>query len=352
MESPQFIAAVTAGLEKCPLTDVATAKARGLYKGWVESFYPILESHDVLEVESEFSFPLLNPETEAPSRTFLEAGKIDGVLRDKRTGVLKVLEHKTTSDSIDTDSNYWGRLGMDTQISKYILSLRNRGIDANTVVYDVVRKPGYKLGNIPILDENGLKIVVDGFGNRVTTKDGKKWRQTGDAELAYVVQSRPETFEELSSRTFAEISSRPEDYFAVREVGRTDSDLLEYMNDAWAQSQQILYFRNRNLWPRNPSACTAFGTCEFFDLCSGRATVDNIRFTSGTKHAELESRETEKEFLTNSRLSALRKCSRYHFLRYEQPTKRLGETDEALAIGSGFHSMAEEFLRHFVISNQ
>ena len=352
MESSKFTTAVSAGLEKCPLTDVASAKARGLFKGWVESFYPILESHDVLEVESEFAFPLLNPETESPSRTFVEAGKIDGVLRDRNTGVLKVLEHKTTSDSIDTDSNYWGRLGMDTQISKYILSLRSRGIDANTVVYDVVRKPGYKLGNIPILDENGLKVVVDAFGNRVTTKDGKKWRQTGDTELGYVVQSRPETFEELSSRTFAEISSRPEDYFAVREVGRTDSDLLEYMNDAWAQSQQILYFRNRNLWPRNPSACTAFGTCEFFDLCAGRETVDNIRFARGTKHAELESRETEKEFLTNSRLSALRKCSRYHFLRYEQPTRRLGEADEALALGSGFHAAAEEFLRHFVINKQ
>lgn len=350
MDSSLYRAAVSAGLDKCPLTDVASSKARGLFKGWVNSFYSVLETHDVLEVESEFSFPLLNPETEAPSRTFVEAGKIDGVLRDKRTGVLKVLEHKTTSDSIDADSNYWGRLGMDTQISKYLLSLRSRGIDANTVVYDVVRKPGYKLGNIPLLDADGVKIVLDAAGERVRTKDGKKWRQTPDTELGYVLQTRPETLEELSSRTLEEISAKPESYFAVKEVGRTDSDLLEYMNDAWALSQQILYFRNRNLWPRNPSACTAFGTCEFFDLCSGRATVDNIRFGLGTKHAELESRETEKEFLTNSRLSALRKCSRYHFLRYEQPTKRLGEADEALAIGSGFHAAAEEFLRHFVIN--
>jgi PD-(D/E)XK nuclease superfamily len=350
MEASLFRNAVTAGLEKCPLTDVASAKARGLFKGWVESFYPVLESHDILEVESEFSFPLLNPETEAPSRTFVEAGKIDGILRDKRTGVLKVLEHKTTSDSIEPESNYWGKLTMDTQISKYILSLRSRGIDANTVVYDVVRKPGYKLGNIPLLDEDGVKIVLDAAGERVRTKDGKKWRQTADADAGYVLQTRPETLEELSSRTLTEIGSRPEDYFAVREVGRTDSDLLEYMNDAWAQSQMILYFRKRNLWPRNPSACSAFGTCEFFDLCAGRATVDNIRYGPGVKHAELTMAEGEKQLLTNSRLSALRKCSRYHFLRYEQPTRRLGEADEALALGSGFHAAAEEFLRHFVIN--
>ena len=353
MEASKFTAAVYAGLEKCPLADVASAKARGLFKGWVESFYPVLETHDVLEVESEFQFPLLNPETEAPSRTFVEAGKIDGVLRCKRTGVLKVLEHKTTSDSIEPESNYWGKLTMDTQISKYILSLRSRGIDANTVIYDVVRKPGYKLGNIPIVDEDGVKIVIGSDGERVRTKDGKKWRQTGDADAGYVLMTRPETLGELSIRTETEITSRPEDYFAVREVGRTDSDLLEYMNDAWAMSQQLLYFRKRNLWPRNPSACSAFGTCEFFDLCAGRATVDNIRYRlvgASNAHGELETKEGDKGFLTNSRLSALRKCSRYHFLRYEQPTRRLGEADEALALGSGFHAAAEEFLRHFVIN--
>ena len=146
--------AVHAGLECVPATDPALAKARALFMGWTKSFQSVLDQYDVLEVESEFSFPLLNPETEAPSRTFNEAGKIDGVLRDKRTGVIKVLEHKTTSDSIDPESNYWPRLVMDTQITKYLLSLRSRGIDANSVVYDVVKKPAYKLGSIPMLDEN------------------------------------------------------------------------------------------------------------------------------------------------------------------------------------------------------
>lgn len=345
--------AVLAGLEKVPEIDVPSAKARALFIGWTETFYPVLEKHDVLEVESEFAFPLINPETEAPSRTFLEAGKIDGVLRCKTTGAIRVLEHKTTSESIEPESNYWDRLAMDTQISKYILSLRARGIETNSVLYDVVRKPAFKLSNIPLVDEDGTKIVLDAAGERVRTKDGKKWRQTADADAGYVLQTRPETLEELSSRTLTEIGSRPEDYFAVREVGRTDSDLLEYMNDAWAQSQMILYFRKRNLWPRNPSACSAFGTCEFFDLCAGRATIDNIRYRlvgASNAHGELETKEGDKGFLTNSRLSALRKCSRYHFLRYEQPTRRLGEADEALALGSGFHAAAEEFLRHFVIN--
>jgi hypothetical protein len=341
---------IQAGLEHVPLTDVPLAKARALFLGWARAFQPTLEQYDVLAVESEFTFPLLNPETEAASRTFNEAGKIDGILRCKRTGTIKVLEHKTTSDSIDSDSNYWDRLVMDTQVSKYILACRNRGHDTNTVVYDVVKKPAYKLGAIPLLDEEGVKIVHDLNGDRVRTKDGKKWRTTGDSEAGYILQTRPETLSELSHRVLNEITERPEAYFSVKEIARSDADLLEYMNDAWAMSQQLLYFRNRKLCPRNPSACTQYGTCEFFDLCAGRATVDNVRYGNGTQHPELHLVEGDKALLTNSRLSALRKCSRYHFLRYEEPTQKLGVVEESLAIGTGFHNAAEAFLKHFVVS--
>ena len=326
-----------------------TAKSHALFLAWVEAFHPILESHEVLEVESEFTFPLLNPETEAPSKTFVEAGKIDGVLRDRRSGTLKVLEHKTTSDGIESDSSYWARLAMDSQISKYILSLNSRGLDVSTVLYDVIRKPAQRPKGIAILDDDGVKIVLDRDGNRVRTKDGKKFRESGDSEQGYVLQTRLETPEEFHSRVLEELRSDLAGYCVQREIPRSESDLLEYMRDAWAQSQQILYFRRVGLWPRNPSACTAFGTCEFFDLCAGRASVDGIRFAHKLKrHAELSLDEGGKDLLTNSRLNALRRCSRYHFLAYEEPTKRVGDEDEALRIGSLFHEAAEAYLKTFL----
>lgn len=348
MNEELFNAARLAGLAKVPVSDVASAKAHGLFAAWTTAIRGVLETHDVLEVESEFTFPLVNPDSNTASRTFVEAGKIDGVLRCRRTGTIKVLEHKTTSDSIEPDSNYWPRLVMDSQASKYILSLNARGMPVSLALYDVVRKPAYRLTQIPILDADGLKIVVDPSGNRVTTKDGKKWRQTGDTELGYVLQSRPETFDELADRTYQEVTRAPELYFCQREIPRSQMDLMEYMDDAWALAQQILYYRRQKLWPRNPSACTAYGTCEFFDLCANRATVDGIRYAESKAHKELSLQELEKDLLTNSRLSALRKCARYHFLRYEQPTERVGEPDEALALGSSFHHAAEEFLRHFI----
>lgn len=330
--------------------DHVLAKSEAMFMAWAESFAPVLASHDLLELESEFTFPLLNPETEAASRTFVEAGKIDGLLRCKSSGRVKLLEHKTTIDAIESDSDYWPKLAMDSQISKYILGLHHRGHEVDTVLYDVARKPAHRPAQIPLLDEDGVKIVLDAEGERVRTKDGKKWRESADSTQGYVLQTREETPQEYHARVLEEIRADTSRYFALKEIPRLDTDLLEYMQDAWALSQQILYFRRANLWPRNPSACTAFGKCEFFELCSGRASVDGIRYQKKTRvHAELELAPEDKEFLTNSRLGALRKCARLHHLRYEDPTEPVAPPSEALRIGTIFHALTERFLKQFII---
>lgn len=322
------------------------AKAEALFIAWSEVFQPVLEEHEVLFVEKEFTFPLLNPETEAASRTFDEAGKIDAGLRHRKSGQVKVLDHKTTSDSIDAASDYWDRLTMDTQISKYILGMKHEGYDVNSIFFDVVRKPQHQPLAIPLLDENGVKIVLNASGERVKTKDEKKWRETGDTEKGFVLQTRQETPEEHRERLLGVMRSDHGAYFSQREIPRLDKDLLEYMSDAWAQSQQILYYRSRKLWPRNPAACTAYGRCEFFALCAGHASVDGIRYDKKPKaHSELDITPDGKDFLTNSRLTALRKCARYHFLRYEDPTEVVGDVNENLTIGTLFHRGVEVYLK-------
>jgi hypothetical protein len=343
--------AATLALEKSGEYTHIVALSHALFAGWKVSFGAVLETHDVLEVESEFCFDLLNPETEAPSRTFVEAGKIDGILRHRASGIIKTLEHKTTSDSISPESSYWPRLIMDSQVSKYILACKSRGLDASSVLYDVVSKPAQRPRAIPLLDDQGFKIVLDAGDNRVKTADGKKWRESGDSGKGYTLQTREESPAEYHERVRTEIFSDIPGYFSQREIPRSDESLLEYMQDAWSLSQQILYFRRAKLWPRNPSACVAFGTCEFFDLCSGRASVDGIRFAKKAKrHAELDGVETTKGFLTNSRISAIRKCSRYHFLKYEEPVEPVGPPSDALRIGTLFHAACESYLKTFIVS--
>src|SRR6185436_14997815 len=126
--------------------------------------------------EQSFSLPLINPATESPSLNWDWAGKIDGIIRleDKRKSVM---EHKLLGEELGSDSQLWKRLRVDHQISLYILAARKLGHDVGSVFYDVTRKPTIKPTAVPVLDGNGVKIVLDRDNMRVFNKNGAP-RQT------------------------------------------------------------------------------------------------------------------------------------------------------------------------------
>jgi hypothetical protein len=326
----------------------AVAKAQAMVVGYHHFWQDMWKDYRVLDVELEFTFPLINPDTEGVSRSFVEAGKIDAKLQRRSTGAVQILEHKTTTDDIDPASDYWDRLRMDTQVSKYFLSAVHAGDKVDGVIYDVLHKPGQRPTKIPLRDTEGRKIVLDRNGQRVMTKDGKKPRETPDVELGYELQTRPETPDEYYIRIGSEIQANPTRYYAQKHVTRLDEDLIEYMNDAWQLSQQVLFFRQKSLWPRNPNACKAYNaTCEYFDLCCGRASVDGFRYGKAqAAHAELKTQSAgDRELLTNSRCTAFRKCPRYHQLKYEMMVKKIqdDEATEALRLGTLVHLGLEAY---------
>lgn len=321
----------------------------------------IQAEYDVLAVEREFVFPLRNPETGGESKSFVEAGKMDLALRHRASGMVCVGEHKTTTEDIGPDGDYWHGLKLDTQVSKYCIALQIAypEADLGPVVYDVTRRPMHRPGNIPLVDADDIKIVLDGAGERVRTKDGKKFRQTADTELGYVLQTRPETPDEYRDRVTIEIAADPGRYFQMRPVPRLAGDLETYQADAWMQSQQILWARRMGIHPRNPSACKAMGTCEYWRLCTGQASIqpaDAPRVMGGYYPAFREHKELTlppeiegKQLLTNSRLSTLRACHRKHFLRYEEPVHLEAEQSEALRFGTLWHAKLEEFFKPLVV---
>src|SRR3990167_5857191 len=101
------------------------------------------EAIETLAVEREFTVPLINPPTGAPSRTFVLSGKIDAIARfaDGRT---VIVEHKTSSEDISPGSEYWRRLTLDTQISAYYLGARSLGFEVDGCLYDVLGKPALR----------------------------------------------------------------------------------------------------------------------------------------------------------------------------------------------------------------
>ena len=223
---------------------VATLAAllTGYYKCYAHD--PIKE----LRPEQEFQFPL------AGSRTFDEAGKIDG-LGIHEDGRPLLLEHKTTSDSVTPDSDYWLRLRANNQIMAYVHAARACGHPVELILYDVTRKPCIR-------------------------------------------QKAKETVEEYGERLTADTLERPEFYFARREVPVLDQDLDEFVIQRLEISRIILSLRRASraaakphqAWPRNCSSMTC-NFCDYREFCLQNIEVNPAQppagFIVGEKNSEL-----------------------------------------------------------------
>ena len=232
--------------------------------------YPTDPDFATIYPEQEFRVPLER------SRSFELAGKIDG-LGQLKDGRLAILEHKTTSESIDSGSEYWLRLRFNAQLMQYVLAARALGWAVETVIYAVAKKPAIRPKQIPAVDADGFKIVtVDATGERALLKTGKPKQTAGEGET---LQGRQETPEEFAQRLTLDCQERAEFYFARRELTILDSDLEEFAEQRRMIGISILNYRQaakrfagaHQAWPRN---CTEMNCrcCEYASFCLNNVT--------------------------------------------------------------------------------
>ncbi len=202
---------------------------------------------ETVATETDFDLPLVNPISGRPSQTFSLAGKRDKVIRYP-DGRLGIRESKTTSQKLDTDSDYWGRLQMDAQTSLYWLAAVAENYPVEFVEFDVIRKPSIRL-------------------------------------------KKTENPEEYGNRLLEDIGERPDFYFARREIPRLQADLDETAGELWAWGKILRQCQLDGHWPRNTSACNRFGRCEYWSLCTSGFCGDYVPegYVKSTRHPELES---------------------------------------------------------------
>lgn len=219
---------------------------------------------EYIAIEREFNLPLVNP-AGGTSRTFTLGGKIDGIVR-LEDGRLAVLERKLLGDDISADDALWRRLRIDQQITIYYLAARQLGYEVDCVLYEVSRKPTIKPTCIPILDDAGMKIVLDADNARVLTKTGKP-RQTADQTEGYRLAVRDMRPDEWSQKLSDDIVERPQFYFARREVPRLHDDLREMQDELWDISKTIRDAQLNDRWFRTTTK-NSCSFCSAFDLCT------------------------------------------------------------------------------------
>lgn len=202
----------------------------------IAGYYWRWEQDEVEIVASEIGFriPVINPDTLARSRTWEAAGVIDKIVR-LPDGRLAIQEHKTVSEDLSEGSDYWLRLRLDQQISLYVLAARTLGYDVQTVLYDVIRKPSIR---------------------------------------PKLVKGTRETPEQFGDRLIEDIGTRPDFYFARKEIPRLESDLEEFRAELWQQGRLLRECQLSGRWYRNTNQCLHPFRCPFADLCFSGVSVD------------------------------------------------------------------------------
>ncbi len=243
---------------------------------------------EVLATEESFRIPLRNPATGSPSTVFDHGGKVDGIVRleDERTAVI---EHKLLGVDHGPDSDLQNMLRMDAQVTLYLHAARTLGHEVDTIIYDVTRKPTIKPSAIPILDDDGLKVVIDADGNRVflddkTKKDGTvtlgKPRQAASKDKGWSLLARPMNTGEWSEKLRADIGERPDYYFSRTEIPRLDDEVTEGLQDLWDAQKTIREAQKTDRWFRTVNRGTC-PFCSYFTLCCSKYDLESMGVPEG-----------------------------------------------------------------------
>jgi len=217
--------------------------ARAMMAGYANR-YPA-EDFEVLALEHTFEGEIVNPATRARSRSFVLAGKVDGLLRigDEHY----VLEHKTAS-SLDAD--YLERLWTDFQITLYAYYL-----------------------------ERALSVRITGVLYNVVLK-------------ARLKQRRTESDTEFEERLAAKYDQPAMFHREMLYLSRDQFTVLRA--ELWELTQAFLDARRRNTWYQNTAFCFHhYRPCPYFALCrsgDSRNVIDNF-YQRVPPHEELREQQ-------------------------------------------------------------
>ncbi len=260
------------------------ARLEVMAHGYLLAFGPWLDGVEIVSVEEPFEIALVNPRTDKASRTFTLQGKLDGIVREN--GQLWNCEEKTRGGDVDDDDPYWRRLEIDPQVSLYhVATTEKYGEAPRGTIYFVCVKPGIKPYKATPKEkwkytaEKSIQCKLCKQGTPAPHSpqcvDGRII--TEPSRLHASVRVADETPEEFKARLIETVSKDPDRYFKMVRVPRLEKDIEDSRLDVWDTAQAILTARNNGTYLRNPDSCIhAYGgCCEFFPVCTNRATLDD-----------------------------------------------------------------------------
>ena len=231
--------------------------------------YPA-EAFEVVALEKTFEGPIVNPATGATSRSFILAGKVDGIVR--QDGQYFLLEHKTAAQ---IDASYLERLWTDFQIILYAWYLEQTlGITVSGIIYNVLVKARLRQG------KGETEAEYEARRDELIAKS-----KTGKSSAKRKLPEDDETFQQRLQEKYLEPG------MFHREVLYISRDQFEELRaELWELSKAMLDARRRDTFYRNTSYCFQYGRpCAYFQLCrsGGNPNVIENHFQRIAPHEEL-----------------------------------------------------------------
>ena len=231
--------------------------------------YPV-EEFTVVALERVLQGAILNPATGMPSRRFLLAGKIDGLVQWE--GEYFLLEHKTTAS---LDGNYLERLWTDFQITLYSMLLeQTHGIRIAGILYNILVKAKLQQGQ----GETENEFQARRSALLAKSKSGKSSAQ----------RHLPEADADFRARLQAKYADPALYHREVLYLSRDQRAAA--MTDLWDLTQQCGEAQQRGVFTRTTTQCFPLGrACPYVPLCraDGAAHIKALLYEVRPPHEEL-----------------------------------------------------------------
>lgn len=231
--------------------------------------YPT-EEFEVVDLEKKFDGSIVNPDTGASSRSFLLAGKVDGIV--KQDGHYFLLEHKTASQ---LDAGYLERLWTDFQITLYAWYLEQTlDITVTGIIYNILVKTR--------LSQSKGESETE-YENRCADLIAKS--KTGKTSAKRKMPESDEDFQLRLAQKFEEPGM-----FHREKLFLSRDQFTELRAELWELSKSLLEARRRGIFYRNTSHCFHYGKpCPYFALCrsGGNPNVIENLYQRLPPHQEL-----------------------------------------------------------------
>ncbi len=329
--------AITRAVGRSANAKELAAKAWGLMIGyharWARSGWK------AVAVQAGFQLPIINPATGRRSRTFIQAGRCEGVV--SRGAEEFLLESRTTGEDLDrSDAPFWRQLAVDTRTGTYALARRQLGRPVAGVLHDMLRRPQIR----PRAISKGTPKRSDreNVGTRLELQRRKTyfgWPVDRHEQEAVLQGDGRETARLHGIRIAADALRRPDWYYQRRVLKGSERQLTLRARELWETAVEIRLARRAGRHYANSQGCMAYHTaCPYLPICCGRDTPQSSRWcTAPSIHPELAGEledVDEREVLTPSRIQCFNLCRRRHYFRYELGIVPVGQpASEALRLG-------------------